>query len=131
MNTAKNPAALVRRLGELLIRYGLVIVLGWIGAMKFTAYEAAGIKTLLRPVHDELDVQSLQHSGDFKHHRRCGNHSGNLDRDSASLGEAFGRWQCARGVHFLSDPDLAVFVAGMGEESRRVSGPFRLRRIFT
>src|SRR5687767_14575431 len=47
MNNAENPAALVRRLGEFLIRYGLVIVLGWIGAMKFTAYEAAGIETLV------------------------------------------------------------------------------------
>ena len=30
-----------------MIRYGLVLVLGWIGAMKFTAYEAEGIKTLV------------------------------------------------------------------------------------
>ncbi|MGH9872984.1 MAG: YkgB family protein [Pyrinomonadaceae bacterium] len=37
----------VQRAGEFLIRYGLVIVLGWIGAMKFTAYEAAGIKALV------------------------------------------------------------------------------------
>ncbi len=42
-----NQAASVRKLGELFIRYGLVIVLGWIGAMKFTAYEAAGIKALV------------------------------------------------------------------------------------
>src|SRR5678816_1102716 len=35
------------KLGGFLIRYGLVVVLGWIGAMKFTAYEAAGIKTLV------------------------------------------------------------------------------------
>jgi reactive chlorine resistance protein C len=47
MNTAENLAVIVRRLGEVLIRYGLVIVLGWIGAMKFTAYEAAGIKALV------------------------------------------------------------------------------------
>ena len=36
-----------KKLGEFLIRYGLVLVLGWIGAMKFTAYEAAGIRTLV------------------------------------------------------------------------------------
>lgn len=35
------------KLGAFLIRYGLVLVLGWIGAMKFTAYEAEGIKTLV------------------------------------------------------------------------------------
>ncbi len=37
----------IKKIGEYLIRYGLVLVLGWIGAMKFTAYEAEGIKTLV------------------------------------------------------------------------------------
>jgi len=37
----------IQKAGELIIRYGLVLVLAWIGAMKFTAYEAAGIKTLV------------------------------------------------------------------------------------
>ena len=40
----RNP---FERLGALFIRYGLVLVLGWIGAMKFTAYEAEGIKALV------------------------------------------------------------------------------------
>ena len=47
INNLENQSALIRRLGEFLIRYGLVLVLGWIGAMKFTAYEAEGIKTLV------------------------------------------------------------------------------------
>ena len=34
-------------IGALLLRYGLVLVLGWIGAMKFTGYEAEGIKPLI------------------------------------------------------------------------------------
>lgn len=34
--------------GRFLIRYGLVLVLGWIGAMKFTAYEAKGIEGLIK-----------------------------------------------------------------------------------
>lgn len=42
--SARNP---FEKLGAFLIRYGLVLVLGWIGAMKFTAYEAEGIKTLV------------------------------------------------------------------------------------
>ena len=33
--------------GHLFLRYGLVLVVGWIGAMKFTAYEAAGIQPLV------------------------------------------------------------------------------------
>jgi uncharacterized membrane protein YkgB len=44
ITTENNPFAV---LGGFLIRYGLVLVLGWIGAMKFTAYEAEGIKTLV------------------------------------------------------------------------------------
>src|SRR6185295_5598556 len=35
------------RLGTFFIRYGLVVVLGWIGLMKFTAFEAEGIKALV------------------------------------------------------------------------------------
>lgn len=42
----KNSAR-VQLIGEFLLRYGLVLVLAWIGAMKFTAYEAAGIKPLV------------------------------------------------------------------------------------
>lgn len=44
VSVAKNA---IEKLGAFLIRYGLVLVLGWIGAMKFTAYEAEGIKTLV------------------------------------------------------------------------------------
>lgn len=40
-------SARIQLLGEFLLRYGLVLVLGWIGAMKFTAYEAEGIKPLI------------------------------------------------------------------------------------
>ena len=43
----RNEKSAVEKLGEFLIRYGLVLVLAWIGAMKFTAYEAAGIKGLV------------------------------------------------------------------------------------
>ena len=32
---------------DLLIRYGLVLVIGWIGAMKFTSYEAHGIEPMV------------------------------------------------------------------------------------
>jgi uncharacterized membrane protein YkgB len=37
----------IQSAGEFMIRYGLVLVLGWIGAMKFTAYEAKGIEPLV------------------------------------------------------------------------------------
>ena len=38
-----NGAQRVEALGRHSVRYGLVLVLLWIGGMKFTAYEAAGI----------------------------------------------------------------------------------------
>ena len=45
--TESKTSARIKAVGEILIRYGLVLVLGWIGAMKFTAYEAASIKPLI------------------------------------------------------------------------------------
>ena len=51
--------------GALLVRYGLVLVVAWIGAMKFTAYEAAGIaplaasSPLLAAAHATLGVQGF------------------------------------------------------------------------
>jgi uncharacterized membrane protein YkgB len=49
--------------GVHLMRYGLVLVVAWIGAMKFTAYEANGIQPLVANspfmgwVYDVLSVQ--------------------------------------------------------------------------
>ena len=37
----------VQAVGSLVLRYGLVLVLGWIGLMKFTEYEAKGIQPLV------------------------------------------------------------------------------------
>lgn len=42
-----RPALQIQKWGGFLLRYGLVLILGWIGAMKFTAYEAEGIKPLI------------------------------------------------------------------------------------
>src|SRR5262249_6929063 len=46
-DTAHEPRAMsfrVEAVGRGLARYGLVVVVGWIGLMKFTAYEAEGIR---------------------------------------------------------------------------------------
>lgn len=45
MNSAPNNPA--TRTGSLLLRYGLALVLFWIGGMKFTPYEAAAIEPLV------------------------------------------------------------------------------------
>ena len=47
----------VQAVGSLVLRYGLVLVIGWIGLMKFTEYEAKGIQPLVgHSAVDELDV---------------------------------------------------------------------------
>src|SRR5581483_1141370 len=46
-DTAREKRAIssqVEALGRELARYGLVVVVGWIGLMKFTTYEAEGIR---------------------------------------------------------------------------------------
>ena len=41
----KNPInSRVEAIGREMARYGLVVVVGWIGFMKFTGYEAEGIR---------------------------------------------------------------------------------------
>lgn len=47
VNELGGKGRLVHKLAGFLLRYGLVLVLGWIGAMKFTAYEAEGIQPLV------------------------------------------------------------------------------------
>lgn len=42
-----SPAHTLERVGAAVIRYGLAIVLIWVGLLKFTAYEAEGIQGLV------------------------------------------------------------------------------------
>lgn len=47
-NGMKNEIALrISVVGFRVLRYGLVLVIGWIGMMKFTGYEAEGIQPLV------------------------------------------------------------------------------------
>src|SRR5260370_21502957 len=42
--TAEHPVAIA---GRLLVRYGLVVVIAWIGALKYTTYDATAIQPLI------------------------------------------------------------------------------------
>jgi uncharacterized membrane protein YkgB len=46
IRTAAKPVT-IEDIGREIVRWGLVVVLVWIGAMKFTAYEAMGIQPLV------------------------------------------------------------------------------------
>jgi reactive chlorine resistance protein C len=45
--TIATPTSAIDSVGGLLARYGLVVVIGWIGLMKFTVFEANGIQPLV------------------------------------------------------------------------------------
>src|SRR6478609_12040139 len=45
--TGLRMEAASTRVGGVLARYGLVVVIGWIGLLKFTSYEAQGIQPLV------------------------------------------------------------------------------------
>ena len=61
---AVEPVA-IEDVGREIVRWGLIVVLGWIGAMKFTAYEAMGIQPLVAHspliswMYDFLSIRSL------------------------------------------------------------------------
>ncbi len=44
---SQRVGAQIEGIGGLIIRYGLVLILLWIGGMKFTAYEAKGLESIV------------------------------------------------------------------------------------
>ena len=47
IESQRGIALKITRVGERVLRYGLVLAIGWIGIMKFTGYEAKGIQPLV------------------------------------------------------------------------------------
>src|SRR6266853_2399280 len=52
LRTTVERVVAIEDVGKEIVRWGLVVVLAWIGGMKFTAYEAMGIQPLV--VHSPL-----------------------------------------------------------------------------
>jgi uncharacterized membrane protein YkgB len=46
-NTRRDAGLRIEAASRLVLRYGFVLVIGWIGLMKFTRYEAKGIEPLV------------------------------------------------------------------------------------
>ena len=63
--SAIGRVASIEEVGKQIVRWGLVVVLVWIGGMKFTAYEAMGIQPLVAHsplvgwMYDFLSVRSF------------------------------------------------------------------------
>lgn len=47
MDNTKTSQFTLQKLGEIMLRYGLVIMLLWVGALKFLKYEAEAIKPMV------------------------------------------------------------------------------------
>lgn len=63
MTDTDNLGYKLENIGAIILRYGLVIILLWVGGLKFTVYEAQGIKGLVEnsPLFSwMLGVMSLQ-----------------------------------------------------------------------
>ena len=65
LRTTVERVVAIENVGKEIVRWGLVVVLAWIGGMKFTAYEAMGIQPLVvhSPIvgwmYDFLSVRSF------------------------------------------------------------------------
>jgi uncharacterized membrane protein YkgB len=65
LGTTVERVVAIESVGKEIVRWGLVVVLAWIGGMKFTAYEAMGIQPLVAHsplvgwMYDFLSVRSF------------------------------------------------------------------------
>ncbi len=63
--SAIERVAIIEDVGKEIVRWGLIVVLAWIGGMKFTAYEAMGIQPLVAHsplvgwMYDFLSIRSF------------------------------------------------------------------------
>ena len=114
----------LRTIGKHVARYGLVVVLLWIGGMKFTAYEAEGIQPLVANsplmgwVYGFMSVTAFSAllGRDRDRHRAA-------HRAPAGVaGGVRGGQRPGRG-HVPDHPDLPDHNARLGAEPGRVSGP--------
>ena len=59
----------IEDIGKAIVRWGLVVVLAWIGGMKFTAYEAMGIQPRWSPIARLSAGCTISSASD--HSQRC------------------------------------------------------------
>ena len=115
----------VEAAGRELARYGLVVVVGWIGLMKFTAYEARRDSPVCRQQPaDELGVRAHERPGLLgPARRRRGRHS-HSHRHPSVVGAGFRAGQRPGGGDVPHDPELPRHDAGrLGAESRWLPRP--------
>ena len=119
----------IQALGKAVLRYGLVVVLAWIGAMKFTGYEAKGIEPFIAHspflgwMYRLLTLQQVSNGlGIVEIGMAVSIALGPLVRKNRGFRK---RGRCA---YVFNHPELLVFDSRVGAQSRRLSCPLRRHR---
>jgi pimeloyl-ACP methyl ester carboxylesterase len=96
-------------LGTVVSRYGLVLVIFWIGAMKFTAYEANGVQPL---VANRLTVPMMAWGGRSSFGSHCIDSAKAIaTKAQGGVIEQCGHWVFQERTDFICD-ELDRFWAG-------------------
>ena len=119
----------IQAAGALVLRYGLVLVVGWIGLMKFTGYEAKGIEPLV--VHSPFMswIYSFLSVETFSESAGCGrSYDRSFDRSAILVGESRSARWCWGCDDVSKHAVVLIFDTGMGTEPRWVSGALGISR---
>src|ERR1700761_6899850 len=134
-DTVPEPYAMARKIARIemiakvLFRYGLVVAIGWIGAMKATHYEAVGIQPLI--AHNPLlswGVQRLERGSLYDDHWGDRTHHCCAARGKTLVPTRFGTWKPRRDMHVPDYAFLHSHDTRLGTKPRRVSSSVRRRR---
>ena len=103
----------LENVGAIVLRYGLVIILLWVGLLKFTAYEAEGIQGTGRQfAADVVDARHYECAGGFDADRHSRNYSRHNDRAALVRTADFGNRQRRRDYYVFDYAELYANHAG-------------------
>ncbi len=121
----QDSARTLEGVGEIVLRYGLVLVIFWIGCLKFTAYEAQGIQNyasnspLMSWLYRFLDVRKL-----FPGIGRSGTRNCRVDRLATVFGESISRRELRGDFDVSDDAELSADHARCLASRLRIPLPF-------
>jgi uncharacterized protein DUF417 len=115
----------IERLGSIFLRYGLVIAIAWIAAMKVTEYEAKGIQPLIAHSPFLSWGYSVWSASFHDDHRRHRDHHRDVDCSSALVSKGFRCRKSGCGVYVLDYVVIHHHNSRLGTKPWRFSCAFR------
>ena len=120
-----GSVAKIERLGSIFLRYGLVVSIGWIAAMKVTEYEAKGIQPLIAQPISELGLQRLECASFHDDHRRRRDDHRDVDCSSALVSKGIRCRKSGCGVYVFDYVVIHHHNSRLGTKPWRFSCAFR------